>query len=279
MIRRPSRPSRAGFTLIELLVVTGIIIVLVSLTAAAVQRVRVAADRAADRADISKLGDAIGAFKEKMKVDYIPSRLKLCERWSDYGNSQLDTDSQDWLRDCFRQMQSQVDWNANGTIDGPVILEGQEVLVFALGGIRGTQGFSNNSKNPAEPATPGEPRKGPFAEFKVSRLVTLPTPGGQAGYPAYLNVWGRQAKPYAYFSNYGKPNGYNRYGSSDCASLGVSPYQASSGKYWNENSFQIISAGQDGVFGPGGIWPPALGAAQDDMANFARGLLQAGPDN
>lgn len=279
MFRRHAPPARDGFTLIELLVVIGIIIVLVSLTAAGVQRVRFAADRSADRADISKLGDAIAAFKEKMKVDYIPSRLKLCERWSDYGNSQLDTDSQDWLRDCFRQMQSQVDWNANGTIDGPVILEGQEVLVFALGGIRGTQGFSNNSKNPAEPATPGEPRKGPFAEFKVSRLVTLPTAGGQAGYPAYLNVWSRQAKPYAYFSNYGKPNGYNRYGSSDCASLGVSPYQSSSGKYWNENSFQIISAGQDGVFGPGGIWPPALGPAQDDMSNFAKGLLFGGPDN
>lgn len=281
MIRRQTHPSRAGFTLIELMVVVAIIAVLVSLTAAGLQRARVSADRHADGNEIRQLASAVGNFQSKMKVDYIPSRLKICENWSQYGTTQLDIDSQNWLKDCWPRLTTQVDWNANGTVDGPVTLEGQEVLVFALGGIGGTQGFSQNTTNPAIPAAGGETRIGPFVEFKASRLTRLNTAGGQAGYFAYLNPWVNKPQPYAYFSSYNKPNGYNRYGSpnQDCASLGLTPYTAASGKFWNEKTFQIISAGQDGQFGPGGVWPPATGVAEDDMSNFARGVLLAGQDN
>ena len=51
-------------------------------------------------------------------------------------------------------------------------------------------------------------------------------------------------------------------------------------QYWNPRSFQIISAGPDKAFGPGGIpdvngvpalWGPgnpAVGAGEDDLSNF-----------
>src|SRR5262249_51975264 len=116
---------------------------------------------------------------------------------------------------------------------------------------------------------------------------------------------------YAYFSSYKTLNGYNRYypvfNNSDCASLlpgGVWPYyEGGSGtttpRYLNPSSFQIISAGADGVFAHGspvigyaaatGIWlfdPDALWTAstatdyarnhpvgKDDMANFYDSLI------
>src|SRR5262249_46262742 len=119
---------------------------------------------------------------------------------------------------------------------------------------------------------------------------------------------------YAYFSSYKQMNGYNRYypafGNSDCASLfpgGVWPYaEAGSGttnpRYLNPNSYQIISAGADGVFAHGspvtnyvpatGIWvfdadsmwtagsasayanaPAHKPYAADDMANFYDSLI------
>ena len=46
------------------------------------------------------------------------------------------------------------------------------------------------------------------------------------------------------------------------------------GRYWRPDSWQIICAGPDGQFGPGGVvWgkdnPVADGSGADDMANFA----------
>src|SRR5262249_57460594 len=97
-------------------------------------------------------------------------------------------------------------------------------------------------------AAAGEEGMGRFVEFKENRLFVRPSsPSASGGYLAYANVWpatnypGKVPTFYAYFSSYGKPNGYNRYGSSDCASLGLSPYAVSASKYWNESTFHIIS--------------------------------------
>jgi hypothetical protein len=46
--------------------------------------------------------------------------------------------------------------------------------------------------------------------------------------------------------------------------------------YWNPNSFQIISAGKDQAFGPGGLWGtnnPASGPGADDISNFSSSKL------
>ncbi len=128
-------------------------------------------------------------------------------------------------------------------------------------------------------------RIGPFYEFMTNRLVRL---HGNAFY-SYLDAFGQQ--PYAYFSSYGRRNGYNKYfthlGDSDCSRLGVWPYARSLAEkpdYINANSFQIISAGADGKFGRGSILPNGLTwdpkdtsrldpAGRDDQANFHSLLL------
>jgi prepilin-type N-terminal cleavage/methylation domain-containing protein len=126
--------------------------------------------------------------------------------------------------------------------------------------------------------------------------------------------------PYAYFSSYKTANNYNRYQffnqpgypillsftSSDCSSLQCIPPGGLNGppailpyietvttlgkKYWKPNSFQIISAGQDGVFGVANATVPwnsvtgasyyqnVTGSGYDDQANFTGGMIGAGPN-
>jgi type II secretory pathway pseudopilin PulG len=165
-----------------------------------------------------------------------------------------------------------------------IILEGEQCLVFFLGGIQPLQyvpgssppvlvtpatdnGFSTNQSNPAQF---GGDRVPPFFEFKSNRLVSLSqlvfslggSPLGLNDFFVYKDGYGKT--PYAYFSSYKNGNGYNRYfllaGNSDCQTLGVWPYAQSwapSPVYYNAQTFQIISAGKDYTFGPG--TSPAVG--------------------
>ena len=93
-------------------------------------------------------------------------------------------------------------------------------------------------------------------------------------------------QPYLFFAST-SPNGngqYSKYGTSDCASflaspgVPVSPYMQSATLFMNPTGFQIISAGRNGKFGPGGLWNPATGVPSgspgaDDQANFSALLL------
>jgi hypothetical protein len=69
---------------------------------------------------------------------------------------------------------------------------------------------------------------------------------------------------------------------SDCPSLALKPYGAANGTYANPNTYQIISAGKDCVFGSGGVWNPLGGGnpadpnGSDNQSNFAKGILEAG---
>jgi hypothetical protein len=195
-----------------------------------------------------------------------------------------------------------IDWNGNGIIDGPpplagmdgpgaITLEGDQCLVFFLGGIpvlpgggasAQCLGFSTNPQNPASPTTDRIP---PF-EFDSKRLVLLRFAGNP--YNRYFSYGDNycttdgagtllSGAPYAYFSSYKNSNGYNRYasfqlaqpvypapgialafGASDCSTLGLAGgayFESASTigtKYLKPNSFQIISAGADGFFGVGG---------------------------
>src|SRR5262249_15607669 len=168
-------------------------------------------------------------------VSHIPSRIKLCKYLCQYDSaSPLDKDSlaylnQVWPRLMWRRPGAgpeqvtylRIDWDG---IEGPgpaelvlkpdapppqepapVTLEGDQCLVFFLGGIPATvngvadcTGFSRNLHNPA--AAAGE-RISPFYEFKSSRLVRR---HGNPFY-SYLDAYGEQ--PFAYFSAYGRSNG------------------------------------------------------------------------
>ncbi len=140
-------------------------------------------------------------------------------------------------------------------------------------------------------------RKGPYFTFVTGRLVpsALPT---SFGFYSYLDPW--QVKtgpmPYVYFSSQGQNNNYSI---TDCNTVVFTDALGShfALPYWtgvsgttltfsNSNTYQIISAGRDGMFGynpglpqPNNLWVPASGAVgtgADDQANFSGSLLGSG---
>lgn len=244
------------------------------------------------RREIGNLESGVANFRTSFDVTFIPSRIQLSETCHYPLRDQpgtLDYDSVHYLEKLWPKIDvragTAIDWNGDGQAKGDWILEGDECLVFFLGGIpakagRGAacMGFSTDPRNPA---TRGGKRAGPFFEFPSSRLKDL----HGRGFFSYLDHYG-PGKPYAYFSSYGVTNGYNRYGSTDCPSLGVWPYARAlqpKPQYINARGFQIISAGKDGVFGPGTdnpehVWLPdspqgVPAEGKDDQANFSRSFL------
>ncbi len=331
------RTRRPGFTLVELLVVIAIIAVLVGLLSAAVIRALSTGSQTGNMTDLRQLAAAVQAFQERFKVAHIPSRIRLYKYGAHYDpNNQLDRDSLAFLNQVWPRLQwsvpgsqpviyNRIDWNgvtgptatqAGGNptetnpqknINNTFILDGGQCLVFFLGGIPlpagsqtvGTQGFSTN---PLNPAFASSERISPFYEFKSNRLRL------SGSFYHYLDYHGNvndpNSKAIAYFSSYGRRNGYNRYysqpgDSSDCHNptlyaTGETPYRGTwplaeaSGRYLNPDSFQIISAGANQVFGPGTTpvspqyWtlrnpgPLYVGGAQagsDDQSNFHSLLL------
>jgi prepilin-type N-terminal cleavage/methylation domain-containing protein len=296
------RRYRRAFTLLELLVVVSIIGVLLAILVPAVMAVMARGTATRNVSDIQQLSAACQTFYTRNGF-YPPSRVILCDSYSDYfadpatcrtPKSPLHADSVATLCRMFPRIKggagaawaAVVDWNGNGTVDGPVTLEGDQCLVFFLGGIPmtsgttfGCQGFG---KNPVNPTQAGGDRDTYF-QFKSGQLANL----HGNGYLSYLDAYGKV--PFAYFSGYGTTNGYNRYfaaaANSDCASLGVWPYAKQLGAapaYLNPDSCQIISAGKDGVFGPGTVlpagaaWPGSMPlAGQDDRSNFSASPLGA----
>ena len=246
------------------------------------------------RSDIRNLSTAIGAFKLQFGVTHLPSRIKLSETCNYPFRLQpnsLDSDSVLFLEQMFPRMSftlgTKVDWNGDGEIKGDHVLEGDECLVFFLSGIPAKRGsfigWMGFSRDGPTPDAPGGMRSGPFYDFSSSRIRDL----HGRGFYSYLDPYGKQ--PYAYFSAYGKANGYNRYGSTDCPTLGVWPYAEAltpTPRFFNPTSFQIITAGADGKFGPGTdgeehLWTSATAAdmpldGQDDMSNFSHVRLGRG---
>jgi hypothetical protein len=221
--------------------------------------------------DINLLCVAAEQFKAVFNV-YPPSRILLSNNRQDYAR-----DSQA-LRDleCLMQIWSGLKWDErldwSGGVPGfrAAELEGDQCLVFFLAGVNGN-GFSTNPANPTEPG--GDRRAGPFLYFPENRLIqrlkTNPFRSFQDGYGK--NV-------YAYFS----PARNGAFSSDACVSLGVSPYfgkGARAGQFYNARSVQIISAGSDGVFGPGGAWAIDTAALDvtpyglDDLSNFHGDIL------
>jgi type II secretory pathway pseudopilin PulG len=292
MTPRTSR-RRTAFTLVELLVVMGIIAMMISLLMAAVSRARESGKRTLAHTEIRELGQGIALFKQKYTVDYIPSKITLRDDGAYVitgpSATQLEIDSLTWLKAAWPHLTFPVDWNQNGNLTDVVTLEGDQCLVFFLGGINdGGQpgGFSTNPRNPMDTSNPNGKRVGPFAQFQVARLVARQTnAAGVAGFRSYIDPW--KTQPYAYFTSYGKQRGYRPYSDlsgplSDCDTLQTLPTKVnhyvdpSTSKALNADGFQIITAGTDKTFGAGGTNLPATGPGEDDIANFSRANLGSG---
>jgi prepilin-type N-terminal cleavage/methylation domain-containing protein len=231
---------RTGFTLIELIVVVAIIAVLVSLLAAGVMAYMRKIPDINTVNEIRQLAVGVEAFKTKYKV-YPPSTITLSNIQANIDATSLAYIYAIWPRIDV----TQTSWPAT-----PVTLRGDQCLVYFLQGPAGT-GFSTNPQNPTQ-LTGG--RVGPFFTFDQGRLVFYPT---GAAVPSYVDPYLKatttfpNGTPYAYFSSGRSTNGYSPL---DCSALGVSAYyQAGTAppQYYNASTFQIISAGRDGVFGPG----------------------------
>jgi prepilin-type N-terminal cleavage/methylation domain-containing protein len=296
-MKRTAMRGREAFTLIELLVVISIIAILMGLTTAAVQKVRVAAKRAQTVSEIGQLSSSIGVFQRDKKQDSIPSRFVIRERMDYNSSNVLEVESANYIKRVWPQVPlvlsagggnspfpagAYLDWNGNGTMDGAVTLEGDQCLVFFLGGIPrpqgngtfGAGGFSNNPANPADLSS----LKSPSFEFPAGRLKDVRANG--SGYPSFIDPFGTQ--PYVFFSSYGtKAAGstYNRFGTSDCATAGISPYIQTTAPlgYWQPTGHQIVSAGYDKAFGVGGLAPgPNTGQGSpdaDNITNFSNGQI------
>lgn len=269
----PVASRRPAFTLIELLVVIAIIAILAGLTLAGVMVFLRKGPEVRTRNDILQLSQALDRFKADMKF-FPPNFIRLRPNLAAYPAAEAS--SKLWLQRMWPNLSgtTNIPWAGNTAFpaNGYYDLEGDQCLVFFLGGppIGGGQpglqgGFSNNPVNPVDPNTPSRKK---YFDFETGRLTNR---NGNP-FPSYLDAYGLGA-PIVYFSSMNvspRPNGYD----TNPNSLGVRPYIAQSAptlKFYQADRFQLIVAGPDTVFGPGGPWVPGqVGTVQgaDDLSNF-----------
>jgi len=311
-----TRSSRA-FTLLELVIVIAIIAILAGLTGTSAIKVMALLPRSQTATEIGNLALGLGMFQADFNMtDPPPSTLLICEDGNYLDKGAAGLQAYTFFQKTFgRNCSGAGDWNGNGTIDPPYLLQGHQCLLFYLGGIPiyttdgngggtiGFSGFSQNKANPAAPATPGARRYGPYYQFATSRLKLPPASPGGASFPIYYDPYQVKGKmaAYAYFSSQGRTNWYTP---SDCAAIGAQPYYQgmanNTPQYVNPRGYQIICAGADGTFGgqingpaPGAVsWQPLSGqiaadgtpvrnasgqpSGNDDQTNFTGSLLGFG---
>jgi prepilin-type N-terminal cleavage/methylation domain-containing protein len=252
--------ARSAFTLIELLVVIAIIGILVGLTLAFILPMFRQGPDLQDLNEISQMQIAINNFKTKTGT-YPPSKIRLRQTFSNYKTTDpLDVDSVYYLSKIWPRMGDFKKYAWDGVAAKQYVLEGDQCLVFFLGGLFGTQGFS---ADPTDPCGKSAKRIPPYMQFDAGRLqVRSSAPTQNPAFPSYYNNWRVPTQQfYAYFSSGRAKNGYHSGGNVSHAIAGmdnVTPYYDftfdpktklySITDYLNPASFQIISAGEDGRF-------------------------------
>lgn len=160
------------------------------------------------------------------------------------------------------------------------------------------------SSNPADPFAPGGNRVGPFGEFDPDRMIDyqfdLNSDGdfddpneAPDGAHSYQGVYAETETPYLYLSSYGGrayrslDADWNQSGAIESNPGSTfdeldSVYLQNAGVPWKQNTYQVISAGADGIFGVGGIWSDENGFEdtsttaddRDNITNFSNGTLE-----
>ncbi|MBI3409454.1 MAG: type II secretion system protein [Planctomycetes bacterium] len=276
-----SGKTRSGFTLVELLMVIAIIVLLVGLLAAGIIPLLSKGPEITTVNEIRQLEIAVQNFKNKYHV-WPPSKIRLYPNYTDYNLANPnDAESLAYINQLWPRIGAFTGVIWNGMDINKHELDGDQCLVFFLGGpaplvggIFGPQGFSTNPTNPVN--LTGD-RVGPFYTFDQSRLYDRKS--GE-NFPSYYDPWNRKI-PYVYFSSGKTVNGYNSGGAwSHTITIGsetISPYyEVLNTRYPNPNSYQIISAGKDGLFGTTTQWrapsasadAPDTGNSFDNQVNF-----------
>lgn len=266
---QPPRSRSAGFTLVELLIVITILGILIAFLVPAVMSAMTNVRTAQVKTEVNLLASAVTNFKAKYNVDP-PSAIILCEQASAWASNPRG-------RAYIRQMWPQFDFTLNRDLNGDgdsndlITLTGGECLVFFLGGMLDRSGGANItqstptgfSKNPANPFALGGNREKATYDFQTSRFTDL----NSNGFPEYRDPLPGQRSPYLYYSSY-DGSGYrfappiNEYTGGTNPNGGVfpsSPYlqgTTQTSPAYNPKTFQIISPGQDGQYGPGGPYDP-----------------------
>lgn len=216
------RNGRRGFTLVEVLVVVGIIAMLLALVAPAVVNARTSARRAAIKTEITMLHTALVNYKNEYG-SFPPS-----------VSGTLATDP------AARHLQRLFPRCVNPQAQvGSVGVTPQTALVSWL------LGFTTDPASPLQP----QAARVKLYDFDTSRIASgLFAPVGLANSPyVYVDrtAYGTVAAPAGYVVN------------SQTYSPQTRTLPSGVGEFFNPDSFQILCAGFDGVFG-----------TDDDMSNF-----------
>src|SRR5579875_3766877 len=156
MCRTPQKTgSRSAFTLVEMVVVLLIIAILASLAWSVTVNAIGKVTEAQTRTEISELETALRAFMADYGLSDPPPSLLILNEATPLAPDPRDNGrSAAFLTKVFGKNLGPTDWNGDGQLDGPWVLQGEHALVFYLGGIpsaAGPQGFSTNNMNPALP--------------------------------------------------------------------------------------------------------------------------------
>ncbi|MSU80221.1 MAG: prepilin-type N-terminal cleavage/methylation domain-containing protein [Gemmataceae bacterium] len=288
VIRNLNTYRRPGFTLVEILVVIAIIAILAALVVGGVVSFMSKGPEIQTRNDLLQLSTALDKFYAKYKF-YPPDQIKLCANYSQY-NVVADKASLAYIGTMWPNLGqfTNVPWAGSTAIPATgIVLEGDQCLVFFLGGppVGSTPGLMGGfSLNPRDPISiAGGVDRERFMDFDTGRLVNRPTVAYPTGHP-FPSMFDRSDKrmPYVYFSSgrYGydptTPNSAGGFTPAGILTNPVIPYRELLLPPYNfhqKSRFQIISAGRDGLYGPGGVWTQATAGSmslqgRDDMTSF-----------
>ena len=272
-IRCEQRSVRAAFTLIELLVVISIVAILSALLLGGIQSATVAVANTKAANELNSLSTGLAQFHSEFGM-YPPSSIVLYEVAANWSG---DVRSTALIRKYWPDFNFAVDRDINGDGDksDTLTLDGRECLVFFLGGMSKNGGAIGFAKNPANPfSRTGSNRVGPFHEFVNNRFVDTDSDKMSE----YVDTYSGQTTPILYLSSY-DGRGYRAADAAPFLSNGPYLQGSATGTPWKSKTYQLISPGQDTLYGTGGWYDPDGNDAisdddKDNLTNFSSGRLR-----